>query len=317
MDNLNLVLIQLLVFCSVSLIVGGVALVLLRKNSASKRLGKLLAEDAHTPMTKTRLFEKEDQGVVAKVATPLHGLVSPSKSEDRRQARIRLMQAGFRSQKSYRNYFALKVLLAMLLPVLFLLRGMFFHFTPQILLICLGLAIAGYLIPSLVLSIMIQKRQQGILRALPDALDLMVICVEAGLGLDMTFKRVGDEMRPLNRDLSDEFHLVNREVRAGQPRNESLKNMSLRTGVTEVQNLMTMLIQTNRFGTSMAKALRVHADAMRVKRRQLAEERAAKMAVKLTIPLILCIFPAIMVVLMGPAALKIFKVLLPVMSKGG
>lgn len=313
----EMLLIQLLVFCSVSLVVGGVALVLLRRNPASARLGKLLAEDDPEPGKRTKLLEEEDQGVVAKVATPLHGLASPSKSEERKRARVRLMQAGFRSQRSYRNYFALKVLLALLLPSLFLLRGMFFHFTPQILLISVALALGGYLAPSLVLSVIIQKRQQGILRALPDALDLMVICVESGLGLDMTFKRVGDELRSMNTDLSDEFHLVNREVRAGRPRNESLRNMGLRTGVDEVQNLMTMLIQTNRFGTSMAKALRVHADAMRIKRRQVAEEIAAKVAVKLTMPLILFIFPAILVVLLGPAALKIFKVLLPMMGNGG
>ena len=182
---------------------------------------------------------------------------------------------------------------------------------------CLVLAIVGYFIPAIVLSIIIQKRQQGILRALPDALDLMVICVESGLGLDMTFKRVGDELRPLNSDLSDEFHTVNREIRAGRPRSESLKNMGLRTGVAEIQNLMTMLVQTTRFGTSMAKALRVHADDMRVKRRQVAEEKAAKTAIKLTMPLILFIFPAILVVLLGPAGLKIMKVLLPVLNSTG
>lgn len=315
--NLEMVLIQLLVFCSVSLVVAGVTFSLLRRNPTSKRLGKLLEEEKSEPGKRSKLFEGEEQGVVAKVATPLHGLATPSTQEERNRARIRLMQAGFRSQRSYRNYFALKVFLTLLLPSLFLLRGMFFHITPLVLLICLVLALVGYLAPSLVLDVIIKKRQQRISRALPDALDLMVICVESGLGLDMTFKRVGDELRSLNPDLSDEFHLVNREVRAGRPRNESLRNMSLRTGVDEVQNLMTMLIQTNRFGTSMAKALRVHADAMRVKRRQVAEEIAAKMSVKLTVPLIVFIFPAILVVLLGPAALKIFKVLLPVMSQGG
>jgi tight adherence protein C len=228
-----------------------------------------------------------------------------------------LLQGGFQSQKSYRIYFALKLVLACLLPSLFLLRGVFYILTPQILLVCLVLAIVGYFIPAIVLSIIIQKRQQGILRALPDALDLMVICVESGLGLDMTFKRVGDELRPLNSDLSDEFHTVNREIRAGRPRSESLKNMGLRTGVAEIQNLMTMLVQTTRFGTSMAKALRVHADDMRVKRRQVAEEKAAKTAIKLTMPLILFIFPAILVVLLGPAGLKIMKVLLPVLNSTG
>ena len=313
--NGEVLLIQLAVFFSVALFVGVLLLIFMRRNPASKRLGRLLQENTPAALVKkTKLLEQEDQGVVAKVVKPLHGVLSPSNAEGRQRARTRLLQAGFRSQKSYRNYFALKLVLACLLPGLFLLRGMFYHLTPQILLICLGLAVFGFLLPSIVLSVIIQKRQQGILRALPDALDLMVICVESGLGLDMTFKRVGDEIRSMNSDLSDEFRTVNREIRAGRPRSESLKNMSLRTGVAEVQNLMTMLVQTTRFGTSMARALRVHADAMRVKRRQVAEEKAAKTAIKLTLPLILFIFPAILVVILGPAGLKIMKVLLPVLG---
>ncbi|MCK4621475.1 MAG: type II secretion system F family protein [Desulfuromonadales bacterium] len=313
----EMLLIQLAVFFSVVLFVGVLLLIFLRRNPASQRLGRLLRQDAPAPLKKTKLLEEEDQGVVAKVATPLHGILSPSNAEGRQRARTRLLQGGFRSQKSYRNYFALKLVLTGLLPGLFLLRGMFYRFTPEVFLICLGLAVVGYFLPSIGLSVIIKKRQQAIFRALPDALDLMVICVESGLGLDMTFKRVGDELRSLSSDLSDEFHTVNREIRAGRPRSESLKNMSLRTGVAEVQNLMTMLVQTTRFGTSMARALRVHADAMRVKRRQVAEERAAKTAIKLTLPLILFIFPATMVVLLGPAGLKIMKVLLPVLGKTG
>jgi len=311
-------LINLAVFFSVVLFVGVLLLIFLNRNTTSRRLGKLLQKDAPaTPSKKTRLLEEKDHGVIEKITTPLHRVLSPSNAGGQQKARIRLMQGGFRTQKSYRIYFALKLVLACLLPVLFVFRGMFYTLTPQILLICLMLAIVGYFIPEIVLSLIIQKRQQGILRALPDALDLMVICVESGLGLDMTFKRVGDELSSLNKDLSDEFYMVNREIRAGRPRSESLKNMSVRTGVAEVSNLVTMMVQTSRFGTSMATALRVHADDMRIKRRQIAEEKAAKMAVKLTIPLILFIFPAILVVLLGPAGLKIANVLVPVLNSAG
>ncbi len=311
-------LIQLTVFLSVGLFVGMLLLIFLRRNSASKRLGRILQQDAPAALAKkTKLLEETEPGVVAKITRPLHVVLSPSNTEGRQRARIRLLQGGFRSQKSYRIYFSLKLVLACLLPALFMLRGMFYIFTPQVILICLGLATVGFLLPALVLRVIIQRRQLGILRALPDALDLMVICVESGLGLDMTFKRVGDELRSMNGDLSDEFHTVNREIRAGRPRSESLKNMSLRTGIREIQNLMTMLVQTTRFGTSMARALRVHADDMRIKRRQIAEEKAAKTAIKLTLPLILFIFPAILVVILGPAGLKIMKVLLPVLANGG
>jgi len=316
--NSDVLLINLAVFISVVLLVGVVLLIFLNRNTASRRLGKFLQEDVPaTRPKKTRLLEEEDHGVVAKFTTSMHGLLSPSDADGQKKARIRLMQGGFRTQKSYRIYFALKLVLACLLPVLFLLRGMFYALTPQILLVCLILAIVGYFIPAIALSLIIQKRKQGILRALPDALDLMVICVESGLGLDMTFKRVGDELRSLNKDLSDEFYLVNREIRAGRPRSESLKNMSLRTGVDEVSNLVTLMVQTSRFGTSMATALRVHADAMRIKRRQIAEEKAAKVAVKLTLPLIMFIFPAILVVLLGPAGLKVAKILMPVLTSAG
>jgi len=311
-------LINLAVFFSVALFVGVLLLIFQNRNTTSRRLGKLLQKDAPATLAKkTRLLEEEDHGVVTKITKPLHGILSPSDAAGQKKAKTRLMQGGFRTQKSYRIYFALKLVLACLLPLLFMLRGMFYVFTPQILLVCLVLAIVGYFIPAVVLSLIIQKRQEGILKAMPDALDLMVICVESGLGLDMTFKRVGDELRPLNKDLSDEYYMVNREIRAGRPRSESLKNMSLRTGVAEVSNLVTMMNQTSRFGTSMATALRVHADDMRIKRRQIAEEKAAKMAVKLTMPLILFIFPAILVVLLGPAGLKIAKILVPVLTSAG
>ncbi len=143
---------------------------------------------------------------------------------------------------------------------------------------------------------------------------MMVVCVEAGLALDMTFKRVGEEIRSLSTDLSDEFLLTNLEVRAGKARDEALRNMSQRTGVPEVQNLTAVLIQTSRFGTSLAKALRVHSESMRTKRRQMAEEIAAKSAVKLLIPLVLFIFPTIFVVLLGPAAIQIARNLLPALG---
>lgn len=312
--SVEVLLIQLMIFFSVALTIGGISLLVLRRNPASKRLSKLVTEERPVFKEKKRLLEKEDNGLVTKVAKPLHTVFSPSKDENRRRIRVQLMQAGYTSNKAYRNYLAIKVAMTFLLPALFMLRSMFFRLTPEILATCVILAAFGYLIPVIILRSMIQSRQKRISRALPDALDLMVICVESGLGLDMTFKKVGEEVRPICKDLSDEFNMVNLEVKAGRPRSESFKNLGLRTGVAEVQNLMTLLTQTNRFGTSMAKALRVHSDAMRVKRRQLAEERAAKTAVKLVIPLIFCIFPGIMIVLGGPAVIRIWKSIFPMLG---
>ena len=175
-------------------------------------------------------------------------------------------------------------------------------------------AILGYYIPNMWIYLATKARQERIVKGLPDALDLMVVCVEAGLGLDATFKRVGDEMHELCKDISDEFSLTTLEIRAGNSRDEAFKNMTIRTGVNEIGSLMTVLTQTSRFGTSLATALRVHADSMRVKRRQLAEEVAAKSTVKLVFPLVLFIFPAIFVVLIGSGAIRIIKVLVPALG---
>jgi tight adherence protein C len=312
--NLNYVGVLTLIFLSVSLAVMGVFFLLTRRNILQERMGRLLPEADASPTKKPKLLEAEQNGFVVKFTKPLQDVAAPKQLSGRRKIRLKLMQAGFRSEAAYRNYLAAKVFLAVLLPAIYLLSQFFFVFNPKVILYCFSMAAFGYFIPNILVLHFTQARQQRISKALPDALDLMVVCVEAGLGLDMTFKRVGDEIRPLCKDLSEEFQLTTLEIRAGKPRDESFKNMSLRTGVAEVNNLMTVLVQTSRFGTSMAKALRVHADAMRIKRRQLAEEKAAKSTVKLVFPLILFIFPALIIVLMGPAAIKIVKVLFPAMG---
>lgn len=312
--NLNYVGFLTLIFLSVSLAVLGLFFLLARRNLLQERLGRLMPQTEGAPLKKPKLLEGEQKGFVVKFTRPLQDVVAPKQLAGKKKVRMRLMQAGFRSEASYRNFLASKVILPVLLPGVYLLTRFFFVFNAQVILICFILAALGFFIPDILILHFTQARQQRIGRALPDALDLMVVCVEAGLGLDMTFKRVGDEIRPLCKDLSDEFQLTTLEVRAGKPRDEAFKNMSSRTGVSEVNNLMTVLVQTSRFGTSMAKALRVHADAMRIKRRQLAEERAAKSTVKLIFPLVLFIFPALIIVLMGPAAIRIVKVLFPAMG---
>jgi tight adherence protein C len=182
-------------------------------------------------------------------------------------------------------------------------------------LLALAAAALGYLLPGIVLARMAKKRQHIIRLSLPDALDLLVVSVEAGLGLDQALQRVGEELAFAHKDLSDELRLVNLELRAGKARPDALRNLADRTGVDDLSSLCAMLVQTDKFGTSVAQSLRVHSDTLRTKRRQRAEETAAKTGVKMVFPLVFCIFPAIWVVTIGPAAIKFVQVLFPMVKK--
>jgi tight adherence protein C len=167
----------------------------------------------------------------------------------------------------------------------------------------------GYVAPSLHLGMRRRKRQKEMQRALPDALDMLVVSVEAGLGLNQALVRVAEEIDRLSPVLSEQMSLVNYEIRAGTAREEALRNWADRTGLSDIASLAGMLIQTDRFGTSVAQALRIHADTMRTKRRQRAEEAAAKTTIKLIFPLVFCIFPAMFVVILGPALIQIIQAL--------
>ena len=169
---------------------------------------------------------------------------------------------------------------------------------------------------NIVLAQMIKRRQRDIFESFPDALDLMTVCVEAGLAMDAALARVAAEIALKSRVLAEELHLVMLELRAGNTKERALRNLALRTGVDDVDALVAMLIQAERFGTSIAASLRVQSDQLRTKRRQRAEEEAAKIALKLLFPLIFFIFPSLLVVLMGPAFLQIYRVLLPSMGSG-
>lgn len=222
-----------------------------------------------------------------------------------------LVRAGFSGAGAIPVFMGLKIGLAIALPVLALpfLRWLELHF---ILLAgaCYLLLVAGYLIPSLVLSNLAARRKKQIKESLPDALDLMVVCMEAGQGLNAAIKRVGDDMRRTNPILALEMLKVNLEIAAGMEREQALRNLGERTGVDEVVSLCNILIQSDRFGTSVANTLKVQSEAVRTARRQKLEELAAKTQVKLVFPLLLFIFPAIMVVILGPAVIRISETLL-------
>jgi len=173
----------------------------------------------------------------------------------------------------------------------------------------------GYYLPSFVLDKKIGKRQEILRLSLADALDMLVVSVEAGLGLDQAIQHVGRELQVTHKELSEELSLVNLEMRAGKRRTDALRNLAERTGESELQKLVAILIQTDRFGTSIGDSLRAHSDFLRVKRRQEAEERAGKVGVKLVFPIFFFILPAMLVVAAGPGLLQVFKYLFPMMNQ--
>ncbi|UCG74975.1 MAG: type II secretion system F family protein [Gemmatimonadota bacterium] len=228
--------------------------------------------------------------------------------KNERDMRARLVHAGYRQPSALYIYLGARVLLAAGLFVFVLISWPLAGVAGgRVVLGPAMAAAAGWLLPRIVLSRRIKKRQKELQKALPDTLDLMVICVEAGLGLNQALTRVSEEMESLSGPMSEELHIVNLEIRAGTPREEALRNMGDRTNVTDLRQLVAMLIQTDRFGTSIAQALRVQADNLRTARRQRAEEAAAKTTIKMLFPLVLFIFPAMFVVILGPAVFHLIE----------
>jgi tight adherence protein C len=312
--------ILILMFLAIFAMVLAIAFIIKNRQGNTKdRLDKLVGnQESSTKSGAPAKFLSQKQDTFAsRISRPLHKLSSIEKRSVRQKMQLRLIKAGYHSDQAIYNYLAAKILCPLIFVGIFIFTRMVYKFETQVIISIILLLVIGFFLPSIWVYLMTKTRQERVLKGLPDALDLMVVCVESGLGIDMTFKRVGDEMRPLCKDLSEEFALTNLEVRAGISREDAFKNMNLRIGLSEINSLMTMLTQTSRFGTSLAKSLRVHADGMRTKRRQLAEETAAKSAVKLVFPLVLFIFPAIFVVLIGPGAIKIIKYLLPALGGGG
>jgi len=241
----------------------------------------------------------------------------PQEQENVSHLRVGLVTAGYRSKKAPAVFMGARLFVAVLLGLGFLIfgtdvtQGMSSMALPGFL---IGAMMVGYYLPQVWLNMAISGRQQKITDGFPDALDLMVVCVEAGLGLDQALARVGVEVKSGHPQLGDEFNLLNLELRAGLSREQALRNLVSRTDLEDIRTLVALLIQTDRFGTSIGTALRVHSDSMRMKRRLKAEEKAAQLPVKLMVPLILFIFPSLMVVIMGPGAISLMRNLLPAMG---
>lgn len=268
--------------------------------------------------------EAAPTGMVEQLRAQLHALLEwsarmnqPSNVEEVRATRRKLINAGYRSGKAPVFFIGAKLLLAIAMVLLLAMIPAKLLGFPTISKLTFYYVLAtacGYYVPALWLRRAIAVRKDALQRAIPDALDLMVVCVEAGLGLDQAIGRVGDEVKRAHPELSDEFNILALELRTGVSRYEALRNLAHRMDLEEVRNLVALLVQTDRFGTSIGQALRVHADAMRTVRRLKAEELAAKLPVKLLLPLIFFIFPSIIIVTVGPAVIRMVKVLFPVLS---
>ena len=254
---------------------------------------------------------------IVNVAGKFAKLSLPSEGWEESPLRLRFLHAGLRGDAPVMFYFAAKTFLAILLPVIayfYIMLGGIKFGTNAMLLILLTACAIGYYLPNVLLSRLVFVRQREIFETFPDAADLLLVCVEAGLGLDAAFVKVAEEMRRKSQALAEELHLVNLELRAGGSRDKALRNLALRTGVEEVNTFATMLIQADRFGTSVGESLRVFSDELRTKRQMRAEEVAAKIPLKLLFPMVFCIFPSLMLVLLGPAFIQIYRVLLPTMA---
>ena len=303
-----MLLLPLLAFLFASLLVAAAAMALAPAEAVTieRRLSELVTGD--------RVKQPADHPGYSRVVIDTLkkiGRVAPQSSSEMGKLQRKLTMAGYRSHEAVAVFFGIRLGCALLA---FALLATPVIVRPNMLFALAGCAL-GYLLPSMALGRLAKRRQHRIRLGLADALDLLVVSVEAGLGLDQALQRVGEEIAFAHPDLSDELRLINLELRAGKARSEALRNLGERTGVDDIISLVAMLVQTDKFGTSVAQSLRVHSETVRTKRRQRAEEAAAKTGVKMVFPLVFCIFPAIFVVTIGPAAIKFVQVIVPMAQK--
>jgi len=281
-----------------------------------ERLDELKNPRARRDPNAAALKKADTMAKMLEKATPaLAKPLAPKDEQEQGKLKLKLACAGFRGEAAVSTFLGLKF--AGLLLGLFLGGGTIVGLSGvnnKTLASAVGLAGLFFYLPSIVVWFIGRSRKEGIFLGLPDALDLMVVCVEAGLGLDQAMRKVAQEMVKSHPVIGEEFGLANFQLQMGRPRNEVLHELGLRSGVSDLRALAAVIIQADKFGSSVAQALRVQSDSMRVRRRQLAEEKAAKTAVKLIFPLVLFIFPGIFVVLVGPAAVTMMQNFFPMMN---
>ena len=299
----NQVIVVAILAVIAAVVLGGLAVVTLLNPQRTAR-------DRIQELTQTK--KKDDQSVldyraVRTVTAQVSKLASPEANTDAGNLlRRRLMQAGFRGRGNVEAFSAVRAGLAFALPIMTLLILPEMN-TSQLLMIGLIMASIGYYAPGFIVTSRIEGRQKAIMKSFPDALDLLVSSVEAGLGLDAAFRRVADEIEGPAPVLAAELKAVNQEVTAGVSRVEALRHLDQRTGLEDMKQLVNVLAQAERFGTSVARALRVHADLVRTKRQLKAEEKAAQISPKLTVVMILFIMPSLFAILLGPAMVQVFR----------
>ena len=286
------------VFLSVALVVGSLTYVGLERTSVVRRRVRDLARPPARRDSNRPQGALDDSPIDSAVVKRIRTFIPKSPKEMNRLQK-RLAVAGLHEPKHVAAFMVAEIALPITAFALVFLFGGRLGF-----LVGIAAAIVGYLIPGLVVERLASKRKLQIQNGLPDALDLLIVCLEAGLGIDQAILKSADELGVAYPALAEELRLVNVECRAGKPRIEAFKNFASRTKVDDVRQLVAMLVQTDRFGTSIADALRTYAEVSRTKRRQRAEEKAAKIAIKLVFPLGFCLFPAFYVVTLGPAVIK-------------
>jgi tight adherence protein C len=299
------ILFPILVFLAVSLAIAGLA-VWMSPTRTEQRLQAVTPSAGKSAWTETAV----------RIVGPFAQLSSPTGEAALSPLRVRFLNAGIRYPDAYLVYFGMKTLLPLGFAALAFLamRTTGAADGTEMLLYLAVAALAGCYLPNLVLRLLIRARRREIFENFPDAADLMLVCVEAGLGLDAGLAKVTEEIQVKSVALAQELHWTNLEMRAGATREKSLRNLALRTGVEEIGTFATMLTQSDRFGTSIGESLRVFSDDLRHKRQVRAEELAAKVPTKMLLPLVLCIFPCISMVILTPAAIRIIRMIMPMLN---
>lgn len=308
-------ILSLMAFCSLFLLIWGI-FSYRRKAARSHELEEKIhwgwGEGSDALLSQYSLTRQDtEKKPFLRYLSRLGSMTTSEQSTEYTRMKINFLRAGFYRPNAVAIFWGVKLLLGISFAIIFIMFRVTFLTVvnpARTIAFALTFTLLGFYLPDLWLAIKIARRKDRISKGLPDVLDLLVVCVEAGMGLDSAINRVAQEMKLTNTELSDELKLYNLELKAGKSRQDALKNLSLRTDIEDINSLATLLIQAEKFGTSVAQALRVYSDSFRTKRYMKAEEIAAKLPLKMIFVVVLCIFPSLFVVIVGPPLIRIFNI---------